>query len=550
MRNIVLWSVLASTILATTPAAAQSVPSTIRRVTLFSHQALVQREAKVAVEKGTSSLELEIAPFRIDPDSVSARVQGRGEIVGVQYRREPVAASPREKVEELENKLRALKRSQQELADRRGALEHQAAFLSAFVDFSKVQVPKEIQTHLPSVEELNQTLAFLDTGYAQIHAQRREIDRENEAVEKEMDVVKRELAALGRQGDKTRQFIEIVFTADAAQSVGIEAEYLVQNASWKPAYKVSVPESLDAAQLTTFAQIQQKTGEDWQQVNLTVSTAIPLQGTHLPEADSWVLDVPRVQDLARGNAKRMVMMETARAPAPGDALAMADEEAEGKAAGYAQAARRQSELSFSYELPRSLDLASRDKETALPLMTKTLTGDVFHFAVPRNHPMTFLVLEAQAVRELLPGPLSVHLAGDYVGKTWMAEKRAGEPFTIGLGADRDVRVQREKVTDKIRETRFGTFERDRVIRELAYRLTAENLKKRPVTLNILDSVPVSRTDRVQVRDLSIAPQPTEENHSGREGVMRWSLVLAPGESRTIDIRFAVVYPKDQPPPDL
>ena len=528
--------------------AGQAVPSKIGHVTLFSNQALVQRTASAVVDKGTATLEVEIAPLRIDPDSVSARVQGQGEIISVQYQSVPVADSPREKVDALEKELRTLERSKQQISDRLKALDRQAAFLSAFVDFSKVQVPKEIQTRLPSAEDLSRTLAFLDTGYAQIHASRREVDQQGQDLDRQIQTKQRELAVLGRQGRKTRQFIEIVFNADRAQTLDIQAAYLVRNASWKPVYKVSVPSSLTSAQLTIFSQARQKTGEDWKNTRLTVSTAVPLKGTRLPEPAPWILDIPRIKKQAERRMKRMAVMEAAPPPTAGKVMAMAENVVQDAAeAGFAQAQTQRTALSFSYELPRPLDMVSRDKETTLPLMTKTLTGAFSHFSVPRKQPLTFLVLEAESDKELLAGPMNVQFAGQYVGKTYIEEKRAGERFKLGLGADRDVRVKREKIKDKVRETRFGSFERDRTIRELAYRITAENLKDVPVTLNIIDSVPVSRTDRIEVRDLEISPKPTREKVSGQEGVLGWQMALAPGQSQTIDIDFMVAYPKDLPP---
>ena len=548
MQKAVLTFLVCFLVATATAMAGQIVPSTINHVTLFSDQALVQRTASVAVDKGVTTMELEIEPFRMDPDSVTARVTGKGEILSVQYRRMPVADSPRDKIAGLEERLRGLERSQRKLTDRRAALDRQITFLDAFIDFAKVQVPKEIQTRLPSAEDLNRTLDFLNSGYGGIDTQRQAVDTAREELARNIDATKRELAALRRPGKKSRQVIEVVFRADHAQTLAVEAEYLVRNAFWNPVYKVSVPVSLAGAELTLFSKIRQKTGEDWKNIDLTVSSAIPLKGTRLPEPSSWILDIPRIKKNA---ARAMAGYALKKSASMAEAMDMAAPEAEDAIeAGFAQARRGRTPLSFSYDLPQTLEITSQDKETLLPLLTKTLSGHFSHFSVPRQQPLTFLVLHAQSDGELLAGPLNVYFAGQYVGKTILDEKRAGEPFKLGLGADRDVRVKRETISDKLIETRFGTFDRDRTVRELAYGITVENLKQSPVTLNIIDSVPVSRTDRIQVKDLAVSPKPTEDNFSGHQGVLRWELALAPGQRRTIDIRFSVVYPKDQPPPNL
>ena len=63
-------------------------------------------------------------------------------------------------------------------------------------------------------------------------------------------------------------------------------------------------------------------------------------------------------------------------------------------------------------------------------------------------------------------------------------------------------------------------------------------------VTVVDNIPVSRTDRIEVNDLVITPKPNEENVSDREGVMRWNLDLAPSVKREINMSFVVSYPKE------
>jgi len=140
----------------------------------------------------------------------------------------------------------------------------------------------------------------------------------------------------------------------------------------------------------------------------------------------------------------------------------------------------------------------------------------------------------------------VHFGTHFVEKTLLNEKKPGETFDLNLGADREVKIKREKITDKVKETFFGKFERNTVVRRMAFRITAENLKDKPLTIHILESIPVSRTDKIRVEDLKIDPEPTEENDQGREGVLRWAFDLQPQAVKQIDISFVVTYPKDEP----
>jgi uncharacterized protein (TIGR02231 family) len=295
-----------------------------------------------------------------------------------------------------------------------------------------------------------------------------------------------------------------------------------------------------------FSKITQKTGEDWNAVRLAVSTVIPLRGAGLPTLYSWLLDLPR--PAATGvTGDRTAAYKSAPAMAPMEEAVALDEEAPQAEAGFVQAQRSQSPLSFEYTLQRPIDIASRDKDTLLPLFNKKLQGDFYHYCVPKRSAMTFLVARVQSDKELLAGMLNLYFGGQYVGKTFVQEKIAGEEFNLNLGADREVVVKRRKIRDTAKETYFGKFERDTVVRELTYKITAENLKDKTVTLKILDHIPVSKTDRIEVKDLQLTPEATEKNILDRQGVLLWEQQLKPKEKKEITIEFVVTYPKEYTP---
>lgn len=522
--------------------AGTSEPSKIKDVTLYSNQALVTREADMEVRQGFNEIQISLDAFRIDPDSVTARVFGEGEILSVQYKELPVVDAPQDFINNLAKKIEALQISRQGVIDKKRILQNKATFLGAFLEFSQTQIPKEIQTRLPAVEDLENTLAFLDTGFGEIYAGLQTLDIEIKKLDAEIKALEEELQARKGAAKANAKVIAIQFNAAKSQHIRVETQYLVQHAGWSPLYKVSVSSGLDAIDMTMFAKITQKSGENWRSASLSVSNVIPLRGVRLPSLSSWILDIPR--PLARV-ARRSGAV--AQKSVPG--AMMADEATEvekgPEEAAFAETEVRRLSLSFEYILPQPVDIESRDTETVLPLFTKNLQGTVSHFTIPQKSLRTYLVARISADSELLPGPLNVYFGGRYVGKTLLAEKRAGEGFELALGADREVTVKREKIRDKVKETAFfGKVERDTVVREVAYKMTVENLKSVSATVKVLDNIPVSRTDRIELKDIVITPEPAVKNFNDREGVMLWNLDLAPSEKREINIAFVVSYPKE------
>jgi uncharacterized protein (TIGR02231 family) len=528
-------------------AARESVSSQVRAITLLSNQALVTREAEVQVHKGFNEILLAVEAFRVDPDSVSARVFGAGEVYSVQLKEIYLEEAPQENIRAVEERLRELKASLQAVEDSKTVLKNKEQFLGSVIDFSKTQVPQDIKTSFPQTEDLEKTLTFLGSSFEKIHHQRRTLNDKAEEFNEQIQAVEKELASLTAGRQREEKAIEVLFNAEQDQPIRIQATYLAYNAFWQPLYKAAVPLDLGAVHLTMFSKVRQKTGEDWRDADLSVSNVVPLRGAGLPELPSWILDMERA-DKAVYRQKGFGMRPKAAVQTAADETdTAASEEAEAKEeAPFVDARRKELPLSFEYQMPRKLTIPSKDKETILPLFTKTLKGEFVHYAAPKINPMSFLVCKATADKELLGGPMNVHFGTHFVGKTFLKEKKPGETFDLNLGADREVKIKRETITDKIKETFFGKFERNTVVRRIAFRITAENLKDKPVTVHILDSVPVSRTDKIQVEDLQIEPEPAEKNYQSREGVHRWSLDLQPEEVKQIDVSFVVSYPKEEP----
>jgi uncharacterized protein (TIGR02231 family) len=525
--------------------ASQFLSSNITEVTLFSDQALVERSCQADVRPGLNELLVELSAFAVDKDSVTAQVFGQGEIISVQIRDVHLTEFPQVQVQRLEEKLRELRRSRYILDDKKAVLSKKETFLDSLIDFSKTQLPKDVQTHFPETGKLKETIAYVGDALEKIYQEKQNLDNAIEVVNQDIDQVKKELAAVRGGVQKVKQAVEILFNAGQTEKIQLAIQYMVRNASWKPLYKVSVPANLSDLNLTMFSHISQKTGEDWENVKLSLSNVIPLKGVRLPELSSWMLDIPRPGPAVMRKSMSMqsesgALMESEQA----DTMALTAPEA---AAGYAQTVQTELPLSFEYQMPYEVAIASRDISSFLPVFTKKLQGDFFYYAVPQKTGLTFLVSELSADRELLSGQLNVYFSGRYIGETYLSEKKPGEPFYLNLGADRAVTLKREKIKDKIKETYFGTLQRDTIVREFAYKLTAENGKNQALLLKLEDSIPVSKTDKIQVKDLKLTPDPDIRDYKDKEGVMLWSFKLAPGEKKEILIDFVVTYPADLPP---
>jgi uncharacterized protein (TIGR02231 family) len=117
----------------------------------------------------------------------------------------------------------------------------------------------------------------------------------------------------------------------------------------------------------------------------------------------------------------------------------------------------------------------------------------------------------------------------------------GEYYALPVGVDDSIKVFRKPLTQVSKSK--GLF-KNKIQVMLGYAITAENFKKDKVELTIIDQIPVSKSEEIEVEVDRMTPQPVPKKTSAETGILEWKLELAPGEKKTIEVCYQVIYPKN------
>ncbi|MGD8467412.1 MAG: mucoidy inhibitor MuiA family protein, partial [Desulfobacterales bacterium] len=506
-------------------------------------------------QRGLNRFHIEVQADAVDVDSVQAGVAGDGEILSVQYRKVPIEDAPDKDISKLEDKKERLTRKRLQLRKEKTVAKKQIRFLDSIVGFAETDMPLKIKSEFPTREKLAEVLEFLSENYEALAETHLDVRHQIKDLDQEIRLLDEQLKNLRKSHSKTLSGIEVVFGSYKDQPLTIEASYLTRQASWEPVYKVDVPRDLSGITLTQMARVHQKTGENWQSVKLSISNAAPLKGASLPDPQSWFINHPYDEMLLTGGVADRATAPSAVDGQPGfQKILQAGEsqlfnnlELSAASPKLIQTEQKELPLAFEYDLLQPVTLITGNGDAMLPLSTNDLPCEFFHYTVPQNDPRVYLVCRSASGNALLAGQLSIHFGGRYMGRTDLAEKKAGEDLLINLGVESGIKIKREQLTDKINETRFGKMEQSSVAHEMEYRITIENLNDNPVQVQILDSIPVSTSDCVQIMDLKTYPEPTLRDYLQQEGVMLWILQVDPQADRDIRIKFFVKHPKNSFP---
>ncbi|MFU1923083.1 mucoidy inhibitor MuiA family protein, partial [Klebsiella pneumoniae] len=73
--------------------------------------------------------------------------------------------------------------------------------------------------------------------------------------------------------------------------VEVKLDYTLRDASWQPTYDARLRDGAKTIELTYQGLVRQSSGEDWTDVDLTLSTARPALGGNVPRLNPWIVDI-------------------------------------------------------------------------------------------------------------------------------------------------------------------------------------------------------------------------------------------------------------------
>lgn len=345
-----------------------------------------------------------------------------------------------------------------------------------------------------------------------------------------IDVLQRDLNQL-RTGIRNTRTVTVLVSADKPGTLNLS--YQVPNAGWQPAYRAALDSTSLRLELERLATISQRTGEDWSNVRLTLSTTQPRLSPTGPDPQPWILSYqPPVQ-----------MQKLMAAPAPAPAMAPAPaEEAENRGEAPYQPPTFETHGMFATEfvVPTPVALPSDGREVSVTLSRTTLPSRHYLRVTPRLEKAAVVMAETARPQGVwLPGNMQLFRDGNYVGAThW--NPASADRLVLSFGRDDLVRVAVDQVDGK---SGGSGFFGNRRVRQFADLFSITNGHGTPVELLVLESSPVSSSDEIAVR-ASFEPVPTTENWEQRRGVVAWEKKLAPRETGKFLVNYSIEHPKE------
>lgn len=533
-------------------AAEIELASRIDSVTVYPDGAVVTRLGKASLLEGVSHIVLRGLPASVDPASIRVEAQGDGSfaIGAVDVRQVPGEARPALD-QALEGKIRVLQGEKAKLAGEISAIEAKRATIE---NFGKVG-PDKLGEGGKVLPVSDWPAVFDAIGTALVKVQGELLTLRNRISDLDAEIAALEKARpLAPRAGQPRRDVAIAVEAKAPVAADIAVSYRVAGASWLPVYEARLTTgSANAAEIafTRRAELRQRTGEDWNEVAVELSTTRSAQGTRAPELTPLRIAFyePPVVYEERARLQRQDSERTARSPAlaiapapvtPDQALGAAEpKKAEVQTASVSAGAYQ-----ASFKVPGRITVPQDGSSKAVVLTQGKVKPELSARATPELEEKAYLEASFNHEDEapLLAGEVYLHRDGAYIGKGRLGQVAPGDKVELGFGADDRLKVTRVPV--RRRENDSGWLGSTRTDQR-EFKTVVKSLHAQPVKLTVTERVPFSENSAITVELLSQSTPPTEKQVGDKRGVSAWSFELAPGAQKEIRLAYRIKYPGDR-----
>jgi uncharacterized protein (TIGR02231 family) len=518
-----------------TKAASINVKSGIKEVTIYQQNAKITREATVSIPAGISEIIMEDLTSSIMQNSLQVDIEGKAILLSATSRINYMFGqkeSPR--IKELRDSLELVDNEMFWLQNQKIVYQGEEKVIN---DNNKLGSEQEGL----NVEELKQLVTFYRSRLLEVKKEILRIDKKIQELKLVKSRIQNQLSELNSSRNKPTGEVIINVSSNISTKIDLRLSYLTPNAGWFPVYDIRAAGTDKPLKLVYKANVYQKTGYDWKDVKLTISTGNPTVDNNRPILYPWYIDfyVPPVglsykqSQLKSAERSQMMQLNIAQEALELEALDETVEMPEYRVS------ETTSQMAAEYNIEVLQDIPSDSKEHLVAMMEYKPDADFTYHTVPKLSDGAFLLAKVPDYGQynLLPGQANLFFQGMYVGQSTINPVTTADTLLVSLGRDNKISVKRNQLKDFTKKQVIG----GNIKETKGYEIFVRNNNVFPVDLEILDQIPISKNKEIEVQ---------LEDNGGAEyiedyGKLLWKLSLESGQTRNIRFVYSVKYPKDK-----
>ena len=524
------------------------VESSIDRVTVYPGFALVERVVEIPAQEKHHDFIVAVSPLPLlsQPSSFQTQVLNESVAVqGLELRSRMSTVANMAQASELEKKLSSLDEQMIDAVAAKAGIKLQMDALNNMVDYEN----SSSSTGWGLPEGVSERLEFLGQQMADYDVDLRTNQLLIDGLSGEIKDINLQInGARNDRGYRIREARIHCFSQLLDTPSQIRLTYLVSGASWQPAYDVRISPDMIGVNVNSMGQVQQRTGEDWNQVKLVLSTSMPQIGLNPPDvplrfvesnfypSSDYDSSINREGDIDR-NSRDLLLQEKSVAF---DAAPMAE------AIDYG--------ITTQFLLPGKVDVAKNNEAHRFSIRTIPLEVEPERYIVPSQSEHAYLRAEVKHGGDsvLLAGTAKIFLGPDYLGESNFPLLRQNDSTMLNLGIDPNLEVGYATLEDfRDDPGSFSLLSTSTITRRYRASLRLSPAAQSKIIVVVEEGLPRSDSDGVEVEIGELVPSVIDTDEAVakqvEQGLYRWSFVLHPGETKAVRWGYELSFDEDSTP---
>lgn len=532
----------------------QVLKTDIKRVKLFLTAGEMTHETPVKLVKGRNKVIFSGISAFADPRTIQFTGSGNFRLVSLSTEMDFLAA------EQWNPRIKILNDSLEQLKDR-----HQmnVDLLSAYqAELGIMNTNKDLKgTTSITIDQIKAAGEYYRTRTFEINKTVTKIRKEQDVLSIKINDARFKLTELNYIENQRSNQVIVLIDADAPSEISGVLRYLVSDCGWTATYDLSATDLNQPINLKYKAQVYNNTGNEWKNVNLTLSTSDPMLSAASPVLNPFYLRYgDQIEQSKQGfvqpiqknlEYRNVVMNEINMANQRAyDNYVLDQKEAPGvdlsgkflnegkKVSTVAMKQIEISDLNAEFIIPHPFSCPSDAKPYTVEIKEINMPATFTHVSVPKLDQGSFLLANIVGWQDLdlIPGPTNVYFAGNYVGVSEINTNNVEDTLHLSFGRDSKIQVLRKLKSEMSTKKISGSTKRDTYF----YEIQVRNNRTVPVKIDVFDQIPLSRNSEITVSVETIGTGKKNDI----TGEVTYQLVIQPGETVKLDLGYSVKYPKD------
>ncbi|MCU0328370.1 MAG: DUF4139 domain-containing protein [Chitinophagales bacterium] len=533
-------------------------------VMLYLRGAKVKAKTTVFLKQGRNSIIIKNLPQSIDENSIKIGLSEGANLFSFTPRNEAPMLVNAEPIDQkytqvyIDSVNETYRRRIQKLDDQKNLVETKMRKIIEIIESNKNLVQTNSSKETPQTN-FSQNLTTLINLYEQkVDAFQKELNQIEESrynltinqknFQQSLSPKVKPLP-ISQKPDLLTKELVLDIQSNLPKNTTLDLTYMVSQASWIPLYDFKLDKISDPMQITYKAKVYQYTGQDWNQVKLTISAFMPKSSTQRPVLSSLYVDFQKYQ------VTKNIQLEygSPAAPAPKRSEYFKEIKTESNAVNSFGASDKPTEnlkfdvptaqisqeiLNVEYQLTSLQSILSSELPSNVVMHSTTAKTENKYYHVPKLSKNVYLMawLKNWNQFNFLDGEASIYLNDNFVGKTWISSNFVGDKYPVSLGEDERIQAKRltvKDIDDKMEKKNFVTH-------QFLWENVVRNGTAAEIAIDIYDQIPVSENKDVTIEDILY----DGGKYNAENGFVHWDVTIPRMSSLTKRLGYKMKYPLD------